>query len=118
MNGVESICLKSFDFGVVVEFDGVDTEFRVEMVGVGEVELVDGLLELGSEHLALVLYEGEGVEVFLLLGVVLAGPVDVELLELEEFVFGECLELGFEEDDLLVELGEVLFSGLDLEGKV
>ena len=82
MNGVESIVFKSFDFGVVVEFDGVDTEFGVEVVGVGEVELVDGLLELGSEHLALVLDKGEGVKVFLLLGVVLAGPVEVEFLEL------------------------------------
>jgi hypothetical protein len=42
LNGVESIGLKSFDFGVVVEFDGVDAEFGVEMMRVGEVELVDG----------------------------------------------------------------------------
>jgi hypothetical protein len=50
------------------------------------------------------LYEGEGVEVFLLLGVVFACPVEVEFLEFEEFVFGECLEFGFEENDILVEL--------------
>jgi hypothetical protein len=48
--------------------------------------------------------KGEGVKVFLLLGVVLAGPVEVEFCELEEFVFGECLEFGFEENDILVEL--------------
>ena len=81
MNGVESIGLEGFDFGVIVEFDGVDAEFGVEVVGVGEFELVDCLLELGSEHLAFVLDEGEGVEVLLLLGVVLAGPVEVKFLE-------------------------------------
>ncbi len=118
MNGLESIGLEGFDFGVVVEFDGVDAELGVELVGVGEVELVDGLLELGAEHLAFVLYEGEGVEVLLVLGVVFAGPVEVEFFELEGIVFGECLELRLEENDPLVELGEVFFSGLYLEGEV
>jgi hypothetical protein len=37
---------------------------------------------------------------------------------LEEFVFGECLEFGFEENDILVELWELFFSGLDLLNKL
>jgi hypothetical protein len=67
LNGSESISLKGLDLGLVVEVDAVDAEFGVEVLGVGKVEFVDFLLELGAEHLALVLYEGECVKVLLVL---------------------------------------------------
>ena len=40
---------------MVVEVDAVNTNLRVELLGVGELKFVDFLLELGAEHLSLVL---------------------------------------------------------------
>jgi hypothetical protein len=54
-DGIESIILDGLEFGLVVEIDAVNTDLRVELLGVGELKFVDFLLELRAEHLSLVL---------------------------------------------------------------
>ena len=61
----------------------------------------------------LVLDQRQRMDMFLLEGLVLASPIYVEFLQLEGFILVQCLDLGFQDDDSLIEMGELLFFSLD-----
>lgn len=45
-DGVESVIFDGLNFGLVVELDAVEAQFGVEVLRVGEFQLVNFLLEL------------------------------------------------------------------------
>lgn len=53
--------MELFEFGLVVEFDVVETQFRVHVLGARQLELVDFLFKLGANQLSLVFDEFEFV---------------------------------------------------------